>query len=266
MAAALAPEVLSSIASAVDAGASVVGTIQNMVERTDRTVACGVEISNSTMYLLEAEGYYSSWGYVNDPPPSVNPGKKEAFVGFKNRSTTTGTTGVAVWKVGNTDTRLLVMWSIPWNHNHHSNVLALGLKEGKVKLKNKTYREMYYDSEPWFYRKEFFNDKHCTPVKITHKSHQFRVQGNMGTTHKTRAIVEFLPLVEGVIAPNLKNARFDCRAGVNPSRLQKKPISTPPQPEPPPTTLTLSPLGACVTTIAIVIIAILMLNLFRLVI
>lgn len=210
----LTPDAVSAIAGAVGKGSSVLGTVHNMVQGIERTVVCGVEISNSTRYFLKTEGYYTIWGYVDIPPVSVSPGLKEAFVGYKNSLTTTGTTGVAVWKVGDTNTRLLVMWSIPWNHNHHSNVLALGFQEGRVHLDNETYYEMYYDCEPWFCRRSFVNATHCTPVDIMHVKRSCRVQGSMGTTHKTQAMVNFLPLVEDAVAPNLKNVLSrDIRGG-----------------------------------------------------
>lgn len=55
-------------------------------------------------------------------------------------------------------------------------------------------------------------------------------------------MLEFLPLVEDVIAPNLRNALYDYKAGAISSQ---PPISAPPQPEP---LNTLFTLGACVNS------------------
>ena len=205
----LEPERIRTAASAVEAGASVEGSVASMVQAVDRSVVCGIELSNATKYFLKAEGYFPAWGQVKTPPVSASPGMKEAIIAQKTFGTTTGTTGVVVWKVGDTSTRLVIMWSIPWNHNHHDNVLAVGFKEGEVKLENELYREMYYEKETWFQRHEYSKDGSCQPVEIIHKTKCFKIHGTMGTDHKCEVRVECLPLTKGVVAESLKSVVFD---------------------------------------------------------
>ena len=156
----------------------------------------GVELSNSTEYYLSSEGYYPAWGYVESPPVGVSPGKKSGFVARKTSFTATGTTGVAVWRIGDTSTRLVVMWSAPWNHNHYSNVLAVGFKENTVSLNGNIYKEMYYGHETWFSRRHYMNNQCCPTVAMEHSltSGGFKVTGSMGTSHKCEAKVELWPL------------------------------------------------------------------------
>ena len=205
----LSVEGISAIASAVTTGASVAGTVASMVQTVNRSVVCGIELSNSTKYFLEFEGYFASWGHVKTPSFSVSPGKKEAMIAYKSKYSTTGTTGVAVWKVGDTDTRVIIMWSIPWNHNHHNNVLAVGFKEGKIILENKHYREMYYEKESWFRRQEYTKDIMCQSVEMSHKNMTFKVQGTMGTGDKCEVKVEFLPLTKDTVAEGLRRIVFN---------------------------------------------------------
>ena len=182
------------------------GTIGSMA---DFQVVVEVEVSNATKYYLSSEGYFVAWGHVKSPPVGVNPGKKGEFIAHKSGGATTGTTGVAVWKIGDTSTRLVVLWSAPWNHNHHSNMLAVGLKEGSVTPNNSLYKEMYYESETWFSRRGYNNSEHCVPVTKTHSSEGFKVKGSMGTSHKTDAKVELLPLREDVVADSVRSVVFE---------------------------------------------------------
>ena len=168
-----------------------------------------MELSNSTEYYLSSEGYYPAWGYVESPPVGVSPGKKSGFVARKTSFAATGTTGVAVWRIGDTSTRLVVMWSAPWNHNHHRNVLAVGFKENTVSLNTNIYKEMYYDKhEKWFSRRQYNKDKGCPTVTMKHSSGDFKVTGSMGTSHKCEAKIELLPLRMDVAADSLRSVVF----------------------------------------------------------
>lgn len=201
----LSEEGISAAASAVGVGPSVAGSVDSMVQSVDQSVVCGIELSNVTKYILETEGYYAAWGHVKTPPVSVSPGIKEAMVACKGKNTLSGTTGVAVWKIVGTNTRLVIMWSIPWSHNRHSNMLAVGFQEGEVNLENEQYREMYYEEETWFQRQGYTKDGSCRPVEVSHKNKHFKIRGTMGTDYKCEVKVEFLPLTKDDVAKSLLN-------------------------------------------------------------
>ena len=203
----LTVEKVSAFAAATSTGSSIIGTVHSMVHSNQKSVVIGLEVSNATKYFLKSEGFFVAWGKVETPPVSILPGIKEVIIAHKSIGTATGTTGFAVWKVGDTEIRLVVMWSIPWNHNHHENVLALGFKEGEVKLSNDTYYEMYYGAQTWFKRQGYSSV--AQPVEMTHDNKEFLVQGNMGTDSKCKAKVEFLPLTKDMVAECLRNVVFD---------------------------------------------------------
>ena len=202
---ALTDESINTTAKAVEAGNSVQGsTIASMVMEVNRSVVCGIELSNVTMHFLKTEGYFAAWGNIKTPPASVSPGVKEAMVAYKSTSTPTGTTGFAVWKIGDTDIRLVIMWSIPWFRTAYGNVLAVGFKEGEVKLENDLYREMYFEDQTWFQRRRYAKDGDCRPVEIFCKNEKFKSQGMMGTDDKCEVKVELLPLTKDAVAEKLR--------------------------------------------------------------
>ena len=200
MATVLIPAAVQAVAGAIEAGIEIL----NLVESDDRVIAVGISVSNATKHALTTEGYYTAWGHMKKPPSSIAPGTTQSMVARKSEITWTGSCGVAVWKIGDTEKRLVVLWSDPW---WTRNTLAVGIKEGKVMPENidKIYSEMYYNEETWFSRQGYVKSEYSPPVEKIDNSKQFKVQGTMGTENKCMATVHFLPLLEGVVADTLKH-------------------------------------------------------------
>ena len=51
----------------------------------------------------------------------------EAMAGHKVSDTATGCVGTVSWKLGDWDKMLVVMYSVPYSHDFHSNWLAVGI-------------------------------------------------------------------------------------------------------------------------------------------
>jgi len=141
-----------------------------MVEAIDIDTVCGLEIINSTQYPLEMQSFKPIVGH-----------------------TASGTTGIVVWKIGNLDICLVLMWSIPWSHSRFSNILAIGFKQELPSLSDDAiYKEMYYhDDDAWFKRQSYVPGRtECSPLEITCVKHGFKSRGVMGTGNKVKTKIE----------------------------------------------------------------------------
>ncbi|CAC5389202.1 Tereporin-Ca1 [Mytilus coruscus] len=166
------------------------------------SVMCTIVIENWTKYILVDPDSRINGGKIPSPPTVVGPGKKEMFVAHK-KCTATGTYGTASWLISSTDQRAVIMWSCPYNFNHHKNRLAVGLTE-KGTTKHKDWFDQMYKKESGsnlhFVREEY--DNHTKT--ISNKGDNFEITGTMGTTHVTEAHIIVRPLTIIGLADNLK--------------------------------------------------------------
>ena len=126
------------------------------------------------------------------------------MVARKSALTWTGSCGVAVWRIGETQKRLVIMWGVPW---WASNTLSIGITEGKVEPGKEVYDEMYCeeDGDTWFKCQAYAKDQYAPPVVKKDKSIKYMVQGTMGTEGKCTATVQLLPLTKDMVAESLKH-------------------------------------------------------------
>ena len=157
--AALVPQAVIALAQAVSVGIDII----KLVESDDRTIAIAIHISNATKYLLTSEGYFTAWGHLKSPPASITGGSSNTMVARKSKFTTTGSCGVAVWKISDTNKHLVMLWAVPW---FTSNMLALGVKKGRVEPGKEIYDEMYDDEESWFRRRKYVKGEPAPPVEL----------------------------------------------------------------------------------------------------
>ncbi|XP_033748209.1 tereporin-Ca1-like [Pecten maximus] len=168
--------------AAVAAGSSLAGsTVSALTASGGYSVACGIETANWTKYTLEKPMAFNNGGLIKTPPIDILPGVKEAMITHKTGGTATGTYGSVSWVVK--DRRVVVMWSVPFNHDYYTNWLAVGLtKPGFTAHDKAWYDTMYYHSNTpilKFNRKNFYEN--VNPV--TFSDGDFEVEGNMGSTH-----------------------------------------------------------------------------------
>ncbi|XP_060074368.1 tereporin-Ca1-like [Ylistrum balloti] len=192
----------AGLVAAVSAGSSLAGTtVSALTSSGGYSVACGIETANWTKYTLEKPMAFNDGGLIKTPPIDILPGVKEAMITHKTGGTATGTYGSVSWVVN--DRRVVVMWSVPFNHDYYQNWLGVGLtKPGKTKHDKSWYKTMYYQSntsELSFIRKKFYTD--VNPVTISDED--FEVEGTIGSTHIADAHIVVRPRNEKDYAPSL---------------------------------------------------------------
>ena len=158
-----------------------------------------VEITDVSNKPLIFHQNYINAGHLDRSPSSVYPDGVEAFSGHKSGNTATGCSGTVSWKIGDTGKIIVLMYSIPYSHDLHSNWLAVGIF--REQDTTNFYSKMYYDAERSFKRKEFYYDTH--PLKYSGNS-VYEVVASMGTSHKPEISVLFSPKDERNLSPKMK--------------------------------------------------------------
>ena len=82
------------------------------------------------------------------------------------------------WNITGSNEKLVVMYSVPYNHDHYSNWIGVGLFPKSDQTKK--FSEMYWGKEYNFKRKEFYYD--VDPVMF--QGSGFLAVGTCGTDHK----------------------------------------------------------------------------------
>ena len=200
---------ISAIAGAISAGASIAGTTSSMVESCGHRVVCGVEVSNATKFNLAAGECYIHNGQIKVPHSSIGPAKKETFLGHQTGALCSGTTGVTAWKIGDTNVHLLVLWSAPYNFDHYANWLGIGFQTSnsdRVTIDKSVFDDMYYETQTWFQRQDYYNN--VIPIDIEDSSKRFKATGTMGTTHKSEVKIMLQPKKKSDMARALQDVVY----------------------------------------------------------
>merc|ERR1712107_595064 len=93
-------------------------------------------------------------GHIVNPATDISPAKKEAMCGHKVSDTATGCVGTIAWKIGETGKMVVVMYSVPYDQNIHSNWCGVGIFD--VTDTSDFFDIMYYGEEVKFRRKDFY--------------------------------------------------------------------------------------------------------------
>ncbi|CAH1779817.1 unnamed protein product [Owenia fusiformis] len=190
------------IALGVAAGTSLIGTTTNaLLSQTGYSVTVGIEMENYSKWLLSDPRAINDAGQISTPPTAVKPRTKETMIAHKTSNAAKGTSGVVSWRFekGGSAYRILVMWSVPYSQDFHSNWLGLGIRPEEST--DPTFDDMYDGTDTtWFARKDFYYDTN------TLKFCRFDVcvSGAMGTSHKSKVLVRFIPQDVDDLAPGFK--------------------------------------------------------------
>ena len=169
---------IEAIIGTIGAGTSIASTA-NSFNSMDFSVTFSLETENYTDKHLSHHNSPTKSGLVTIPPTSIKPGEKESMAGHKTDGSATGSYGTVSWKIGNTEMLLVVMYSVPFDHNFHHNWLAVGVFDKKKTQANADV--MYYNEETEFKRKRFWDD--TNPV-IYDGNADYLVEGSMGSDYK----------------------------------------------------------------------------------
>jgi len=127
----------------------------------------------------------------------IAPGFRESAYAHKDSNTATGCGGVLVWKIGNTNKVVFVMYSMPYSFDFYSNTLAVGISDyttgpdGNNVLPGDQnndilFNKMYSGSGNFSRNEYYYGTK-----GVEFKQDGFRIQGSMGTSHDTVIYLKF---------------------------------------------------------------------------
>jgi len=179
---------VSALAGSVGAGSSI-ASVASSFGGYEFSVAFKLELENYTNEHLSVHQNKYNDGHVSKPPVDIKPGIKEAMSGHKVSNTATGCSGTASWTIGNkrNEKMLVVMYSIPYSHDFHSNYCAVGIFDKGDTTDH--FNIMYYKAESGFKRKDFYRD--ADPA--IYNGSDYIVSATMGSNHKPEIQVRLYP-------------------------------------------------------------------------
>lgn len=123
---------------------SVVASILASISAQVRSVVIGVH-NFLTIDLTDPRSYVHS-GRIEVEPVPIAAGEFGAAAASKNPGVTaTGAVGVVTWRLGDSEERLAVMYSVPYDYNLYKNWFKLAIIDGGVQTDKALYEDMYYD-------------------------------------------------------------------------------------------------------------------------
>nr|AXL95382.1 conoporin [Conus ermineus] len=161
-------------------------TVQDLVD-THHKVTVVIQVENWTRYrMMVPRLRIANDGASITNPVAILPGKREAFAVRMPSSGRKGVYGTVSWELIKANRRFVLMWSAPYDFNHHSNWLGLGMTgEGLVDVAagNTWFDQMYYNSSNAslkFVRKKFYYN--VDP--FIYSNEKFEAEGEMTNGHK----------------------------------------------------------------------------------
>jgi hypothetical protein len=142
------------------------GTTLDSLMNIDLRCVVGLEVENQTDWWMRSPSAYCSRGTVKIPPREIGPKYKEVMVATKRPGSVFGSFGSVSWKLSckpsADERRVVVMWCDPFNYNHYSNTLAIGITRDLEAKRNWT--DLMYDGKVdnvdtlKFVQGEFYNN------------------------------------------------------------------------------------------------------------
>lgn len=189
---------LLSNRTVVENGASLNGTslstLRHGQENRDHSVRCILNIENWTTWRLKDALSHNHCGYIHEnfPAPNVYPAKREVMIGHKQSGTATGTCGTISWQIEHLDTRLIVMWSVPFNYNIHNSYFAVGMifNRGRFTSSSYWFNQMYYSEKG--------------PYKRGHAGQEITYENSAIVVHATMESSTYHPLLNISVLPQVR--------------------------------------------------------------
>jgi len=129
----------------------------------------------------------------------IEPGYREKMYGRKTSSSATGVEGTVSWKIADTNKMVVVMYTLPYSFDFHSNWLAVGIFP--LGDTHGYFDKMHSGPEDFFTRKQFYHNTH--PVLYMADS-QFEVSAKMGATHQETITLKIYPKQARNLAKKVK--------------------------------------------------------------
>ncbi|KAM4536204.1 DELTA-sagatoxin-Srs1a-like isoform 1-T2 [Fundulus diaphanus] len=146
---------------------------------------CTVTIHNKTSgFILRDPRVQLIKGNCATPlTPDLSPNESGTALFKKTRDTACGSVGVFTYTIVNKSTnqdnsRLAVMFSVPYNFNFYSNLYAVGEFSEYKQCDKNLYHEMYYDSNDNLVR------GHAKGPSLTHKGSHVTIRASMSDSYQ----------------------------------------------------------------------------------
>ncbi|XP_066507412.1 uncharacterized protein [Hoplias malabaricus] len=182
---------IAGIASAVIAGASLLGTSVEKISKsinTDRNVTINI-CNYSEKYILRNPRVFTSSGYGHDPPqPTIRKNTSEACSFTKNPNKLYGCTGVLTYDVAVDEDCpaiccIAIMFSVPHYYRQYQNWFALGIFNPNHPCDKALFNQMYNNSGP------FVRDD-CSGSEVRYEKHAIELKGTMSPRAKAISKIE----------------------------------------------------------------------------
>ncbi|KAK7102359.1 hypothetical protein V1264_020589 [Littorina saxatilis] len=198
-------EITVAAASAISSGTSLAGTSTHTLMQDGYRVTVGIEVENWTRFHLSRPHVQLKGGALSMAPSLIVPAAREVMIARKTSGTATGSCGTVSWLIQDVGRRLVIMWSAPFNFNHHSNWVGVGITApGNIDhpADDSWFDQMYYadsSEELSFERREYYAD--VRPVVF--RDIDFELEVIMSSDHKALIKVIFRPVNMDNLAPNI---------------------------------------------------------------
>nr|P0DN67.1 RecName: Full=Tereporin-Ts1; AltName: Full=Actinoporin-like protein; Flags: Precursor [Terebra subulata] len=172
----------------ISAGTSLASTILSGLAASGYRVTCAIQVENWTRYpLIYATVQINRNAAVTVSPSSILPGKREGFSVRMPNGLAEGVYGTVSWELLGIKRRFVLMWSAPFNFNHFSNWMGVGLtRPGITKVPSGMtwFNKMYYDKTGrvgnlHFERGEFYYETN----PVIYRDSKFEIEGTMTNIH-----------------------------------------------------------------------------------
>ena len=117
---------------------------------------------------------------------------------FLQGGTATGTCGTVSWQIEHLDTRLIVMWSVPFNYNIHDSYFAVGMifNRGRFTSSSYWFNQMYYSEKG--------------PYKRGHGGQNITFENSAIVVHATMEPSTYHPMLNISVLPQVSLQLINC--------------------------------------------------------
>ena len=197
-------EVAEAVGTCIQAGESVANVAKMFID-LGHDVSCRINVKNFTNSSLKAPNIEIIGGQLAVAPDIVRAGGSESMLGHKTKGCATGAYGTVSYDItiGGSSHRIFIMYCAPYNFNHYSNTLAIGIGSTTTPNDKDLFQKMY-DGEVSGLIQEKRGEYYYNSRMITVENSVIRVTGIMDTDHKAEVKICVYPIEKKHAAEKVK--------------------------------------------------------------
>nr|Q76CA2.2 RecName: Full=Echotoxin-2; Short=Echt 2; Flags: Precursor [Monoplex echo]BAD01578.2 hemolysin [Monoplex echo] len=208
----------SALNTALETGASVASAAAAATS-SDYSVTCVIEVENWTKHLMKYPVVQiANSGGLLTVAKNVLPAEIQSFA-MRKAWGANGVYGTVSWVLGQTNRRVVIMWSAPYNFDFYSNWLAVGMSRPGLAVpssRSTWFDLMYYgnsNADISFVRGEYYHS--VDPIYF--KNSEWEIEGSMNNIHKARVRATVKPIKTMDLASSILT-KLEALAGANGKR------------------------------------------------